>query len=142
MDALREGRAQENLMPRRKPALYVLMLATALLVAGLGMPSLLAALNWMEGDAADAATRAWTGYLLLPGLALGLAVLVLALVSAVRQDLMTVGRVLLWGVLLALALVASGETTLRALLSFALFASAVILPGTWLASGVRKARQG
>lgn len=117
------------------------MSVTALLVAGLGMPSLLAALNWMEGDAADAATRAWTGYLLLPGLALGLAVLVLALVSAVRQDLMTVGRVLLWGVLLALALVASGETTFRVLLSFGFFAAAVLLPVVWLVRGLGKADQ-
>lgn len=128
-------------MPRRQLTLYALMFVTAILVAWLGAPSLLAALEWVDGDAADAATRAGTGYLLLPGLALGLAVLVLALVSAVRQDLMTVGRVLLWGVLLALALVASGETTFRVLLSFGFFAAAVLLPVVWLVRGLEKAGQ-
>ncbi len=54
---------------------------------------------------------------------------------------MTVGRVLLWGVLLALALVAAGETTFRALLGVGFFAFAVILPGVWLVRGLGKAGQ-
>lgn len=119
-------------MPRRKPTTYASMLVTAILVAALWAPSLLTELGWMERDAADAALRTLTTVLLLPAFVSGLAVLVLALVSAIRQDLMTVGRVLLWGVLLALALTVSGESPLGVLGSAVFFGLALVLPGVWL----------
>ena len=129
-------------MPRRKPTTYASMLVTAILVASLWAPSFLAELGWMERDAADAALRTLTTLLLLPAFVSGLAVLVLAVVSAIRQDLMTVGRVLLWGVLLALALTVSGGSVLRVLGGAVFFFLAVVLPGVWLGVVLRDRRQG